>query len=395
MELSRPIDKTPEGAFGMAERAILLVYITMEGLMSSNLTIGASAQIFASTSISDGSHPFFQYDSQTVDKLKAELRLLSKQALQGIAIAKQEGVDISEQVNNMSYLIQDKLTGSSQGLEVKYRHQITMRERYCRQIMEKICKKKFMKTDQNAVSLLKSRLKRLECLASKYISLANGRDIDIAEPTVNMIMSISSSPSANELHQLQEIRYLHLVKVLEKYCSEICTRINRSYFTKVNQSVTSDLKWDLQLLVITTGEYTKIANKEGVDIQSQIKNIIATILNAPSFDDPHQSKELIYRQQLLLRSAYCSQIIRKVTEHRIRRTADAARNMPELAKQVEWITTCEKWLLDRLPKEELPLVQHPEVVKIECQWLESKLEGMMKKILAKARVSTPLNIVFK
>lgn len=361
--------------------------------MSSNTTIGASAQIFASTSIPHGDHPFFQYDPQTVEKLKSELNLLSKQALQGIVIAKQEGIDISEQVTNMAYLFQDGFKGSSQGLEVRYRHQITMRERYCVQIMRKIWQKKFMKNNQEVVNLLKSRLNRLEHIASKYISLAREREIDIAEPIMNMIVNISSSPVDSEPHQLQEIKYLHLVKVLEKCCSEVSTRVNRSYFTKVNQSVVDDLKWDLQQLVIMTREYTKIARKEGVDIQPQIKNIIATIVDAPSFDDPHQSKELIYRQQLLLRGAYCSQIIRKVTEHRILRIAAAARNMPELAMQIEWINTCEKWLLARLPKEELPLIKHPEIVKIECQWLESKLEGMMEKILSKAKIPAQKNLL--
>lgn len=352
--------------------------------MSSNMAI--SSQVFASTNTSNGNHPFFEYDPQTVEKLKAELNQLSKQAIHCITIAKQEGIDIREQVTNMSSLFQDKLTGSFTGLEFRYRYQITMRERYCRQIMHKVYQKRFMEDNQEAVTLLKSRLKRLELITSKYIFLAREREVDITEPVFNLIVSISNSPSDHEPHQLQEIKYLHRVKMMEKYCREISNRVNRSYFTKTNQSVISELKWDLQQLVIMTREYTKIANNEGVDIQSQIKKITAAILNAPSFEDSHQSKELIYRQQILLRGAYCSQIIRKVTEHRIRRIAEAARQMPELAKQVQWINTCEKWLLDRLPKEELPLIKHPDVVKVECQWLEFKLEGMMEKILSKANV---------
>ena len=138
---------------------------------------------------------------------------------------------------------------------------------------------------------------------------------------------------------------------------------------------------DLLELNHQTRKWMSIAREENVNIGKEWNKIQWTILDGLSILQTHQMSEVLLVQQVTTRRLYCSQIIRKVTRHRIENFALSL--IKELPRKEAFINRCKNWALKWLPPKIFLL--SPDVMEDDCAILLKKVENMKEAILAKKK----------
>lgn len=157
--------------------------------------------------------------------------------------------------------------------------------------------------------------------------------------------------------------------------------INQMIPTKLYHSVEGEAfhprycRWDLQLLVQESIEWTRVARGEGVDISKELAAIQWCVLDGIDVSQMEGGlSEINLNRQIIVRGMYLGRIIRKVTKERIQRLAREGRAHPNLQDQIGMINRCENWALNHLPKK--VNLQSYQEVKSRCEQVMNKVEEM-------------------
>lgn len=118
----------------------------------------------------------------------------------------------------------------------------------------------------------------------------------------------------------------------------------------------------------TTIKWINIANTAGVDVTKQIRNIKQTIDDAPVFTNvPSQFEiQISMIQQIVVRSLYCNQIIRKIIKAAIKEKLGRIR---QISNNHELISIYEGRLNELIP-EKICLDKIPVVEKLFTETLD-------------------------
>lgn len=144
---------------------------------------------------------------------------------------------------------------------------------------------------------------------------------------------------------------------------------------------------DLVCIPIDTRKWMKIARDEGVDVTKELRKIHWTVMDGLYIRQKiGRMTEVQLARQIITRSMFCCQIIRKVVRQRIEHFASSLTRMPELRHKLNLIAQCKKSQMSKLPHK--IFLQPLNVMEDYCRAVTNNLETMKQKILKEAKIKT-------